>query len=264
MRPTLWCLHGFLGLSTDWEFLKSSVIAQSHEIQSVDLWSILKKDQPKNLDEWAMAIGSHIDASGRVPSSHDMLLGYSLGGRLALHLRLQVPMRFRRVFVVGPHLGLQTSDEKKTRLKSDQKWAERFQQESWSDVLQAWESQDVFKHSRRLVRIEASFDRTVLAQALDIGSLGRQRSLLDELSERSEFDFIFGGMDTKFTDLALQWAGQLPGMKLSVVPEAGHRVPWDSPGQFIELMDELLQIYASAGTGSKANTKSTARGRIQG
>ena len=73
-----------------------------------------------------------------------MLLGYSLGGRLALHALLHAPELWAGALVVGADTGLADPKEREARVRWDAAWAERFLNEPWEDVLRDWDAQAVF------------------------------------------------------------------------------------------------------------------------
>jgi len=134
----IWCLHGFLGRGADWDFLRDA----GFEIRAPSLFAGDRLEDIK-------------------PSSDDILLGYSMGARLALHL-MRGQKIARAVLVsagIAPH--------EPGREELDETWARRFESEAWDSVIEGWNSQSVFGGRKNpLTRIEADFDRHALATAL--------------------------------------------------------------------------------------------------
>ena len=66
----------------------------------------------------------------------DVLLGYSMGGRLALELLQRE--RFAKAVIISA--GLNVPDP--ARVARDEEWARRFESEEWSSLMRAWNAQD--------------------------------------------------------------------------------------------------------------------------
>src|SRR5437764_3688750 len=96
-------LHGFLGLPTDWDFLRRA----GFEVITPDL--------------------------RHIPQEGDTLLGYSLGGRLAWHALLG-GARYRNAVIVSAGLGVE--DQK--RIEQDEHWARRFEHGEWYALMRDW------------------------------------------------------------------------------------------------------------------------------
>ncbi|MES2854472.1 MAG: alpha/beta fold hydrolase, partial [Bdellovibrionota bacterium] len=172
-------IHGFLGLPSDWDLVFTGV--SGLEIEHVNLWNDLKTlGSSASFRTWAELF---IERTGKNPE-RPMLVGYSLGGRLAMQAITMAPHAFSSAVIVSANPGLKNVDEKRDRLAADFKWAERFSKEPWSELMTAWNSQNVFaapatsaKDRILLERSEADFDRGFLAQSLDVWSLARQADL---------------------------------------------------------------------------------------
>ncbi|MES2962518.1 MAG: alpha/beta fold hydrolase [Bdellovibrionota bacterium] len=236
-------LHGFLGLPSDW----------SHtglDVEAYDVWKSVVRinGRPGGVakdnayEAWAKQFASDIRASGSGPV---VLFGYSLGGRLAMHALLEAPELFERAVIVSAHPGLSSEHEKRDRVASDRVWADRFLRDPWSILMKAWNVQPVLAPPSnpapdfvQLDRPESAFSRESLAFALDSWSLGRQKDLRQRIREcEVPMRFVSGQLDTKFTSLL----GDFAGIDLKVVPQAGHRVPWDHPKGFRDATDEFLE-----------------------
>jgi 2-succinyl-6-hydroxy-2,4-cyclohexadiene-1-carboxylate synthase len=205
-------LHGFLGLASDW--LKIPGL----NTRALDLW-------PHALAGTSWAEGLY---------GKPVLLGYSMGGRLAMRAAVEEPERWSGAIFVSAHPGLASGHAE--RLQSDLAWAARFRRDPWPDLMQDWNSQAVLSVGGVLERHEHDFDRKALALAIDRWSLARQPDLREGLS-RLPFPVLFvtGARDEKFTKLARE----LRRSELQThveVEGAGHRVPWDRPYEFQHLV----------------------------
>jgi 2-succinyl-6-hydroxy-2,4-cyclohexadiene-1-carboxylate synthase len=187
-------LSGFLGLPSDWDFLP---------------W-------PHD------------------PDHGDVLLGYSMGGRLALQLLERE--RFKKAVIVSA--GLNAPDE--ARRVRDEEWARRFESEEWSSLMQAWNAQPVFG-GHALERHEHASDRAELARQLrecSVAVLPPPR--LEEIE--TPILWVAGERDAKYVEVARRAVARLPHAELWICPDAGHRVPWEQPDLFVERLRDFLEL----------------------
>src|SRR5262249_13235955 len=158
-----YALHGFLGLKTDWKFFSSN------NLMPIDLFEI---NPPKfGLKQWAVCFNAYVE---KKPRRRNILMGYSLGGRLAMHVLLQNPTLWDSAILISAHPGLESLELKQKRHASDNAWALRFKSESWEPLMQAWNQQEVFKDSTIVQRVEHDFSRELLADTLIHWSLAHQ------------------------------------------------------------------------------------------
>jgi 2-succinyl-6-hydroxy-2,4-cyclohexadiene-1-carboxylate synthase len=226
-------VHGFLGLPSDWK-----AFARPGIDVVIDLWSIASADGfAGSVDAFQFAAERILSAmpQGQKP----LLIGYSLGARLAMHTLLSRPESFKAVVLVSAHPGLPSEGDRQQRVLNDIEWAKRFRSEAWSNLMEAWNEQPVFRSSgtNKVTRDERNFERGTLAKALEYWSLGRQRDLRHELTTvRLPILLLTGVADKKFTALNVEWMINLAPANIQhqVIADSGHRVPWDQPQNFIE------------------------------
>lgn len=231
-------LHGFLGLSSDWNSVPL-------ECEAVDLWrdlEALPKGAPFRV--WAQIFNERVRRTDEKP----VLMGYSMGGRLAMSAVLSDPSVYRALILISANPGM--SDGRVARKAHDEKWAERFSSsEKWTHVLKDWNEQSVLKspaskaalsEADELVRAESSFSRPLLARSLREWSLAEQPDFRGALTDlKLPVLFITGQEDQKFTEImkGLTLADQ---HRLVTIENAGHRVPWDQPSGFARVVRDFL------------------------
>jgi 2-succinyl-6-hydroxy-2,4-cyclohexadiene-1-carboxylate synthase len=229
-------IHGFLGLAKDWS---------SFGFTAIDFWQNARAlaDTPDAFAAWASRFNDRFMAGRSDNVFKPWLLGYSLGGRLAMHAVLAHPELYSGAIFVSTNPGLESEADRATRLASDLAWAARFRADQWSTVVNDWNAQPVLAAATgspgRLERKISDFDRASLASALDIWSLGRQADLRSQLAQLAiPVLYLTGEQDTKFTSLISALA--LPaGHQQTVIPGAGHRLPWDRPREFAEAVKKF-------------------------
>ena len=170
------------------------------------------------------------------PFEGNVLLGYSMGGRLALD-RLQRE-RFDKAVIISA--GLNAPDEE--RRKRDEAWARRFEsEEEWSSLMQAWNAQPVFG-GHVVHRREEDFDRRELARQLREYSPAVLPPPRLESIETPVL-WIAGERDAKYLEIALRAVDRLRTAELWICPSAGHRVPWEQPELLVKRLRSFLDLH---------------------
>lgn len=235
----LFLLPGFLGEARDFDAFRAEMekLAPAVRTEAVD-WmdeaSWLADEEFETLGE---ALARELQRRAR-PGARIAVLGYSLGGRMALalheHLRAHGDQATDFVFVsVNP--GLADAGEREARLKADAQWAGRFRSEEWTKLMTDWNAQAVFQGSvNEPDRSRRKGQRDLLAKALMRWSLARQPDHRGRLVETGDFLWITGARDAKFTGLAQG----LPNAK--TIPTASHRVHLDAPAELARMVSGYL------------------------
>jgi len=228
-------LHGFGGNPSDWDFLKARGL--SVEALSLDGFS--------RLDLWDA--GRAVCNFARESREQQVLLGYSLGARLALHALLLEPELFRAACFVSVNLGLATESARRAREQQDEIWAREFEQEPWESVRKRWNDQPVFRGSRPRTEwetLETGYpsERAVLVRQMRNFSLGRQAFLAGRLAAGKRtlprMLFVAGEHDAKFRALLPPPDGER--VRTEVLAGAGHRAPFDVPELFASRFTSFL------------------------
>lgn len=220
----VYALHGFLGLPSDWDpfpFVTHPVRLEQ-ETLSLRAW------------------GQYFNHSTPRAVQKNILLGYSMGGRLAMHAIVENPSQWDACVFVSAHPGLSSENERTLRLQADLSIAHRFLKDPWESLLVDWNALPVFENRPApSPRQEFLFDRNQLSRQLIHWSLGHQIPLIDKLKQASiPMLFIAGALDTKFCTLAEEYR---PFAKVSIIPDAAHRVPWDQPEKFTNVFNTFIQ-----------------------
>lgn len=221
------CIPGFLGLSADFAWVKSP----HHVVPLLN---------DKNLALSFKALASTIVSQCKKLGSTD-IIGYSLGGRIALHALCAEPSYFRRAIIISTHTGLYTDEERLTRLKGDKEWAQRFIDSPWSEAIDAWNKQEVLQGMMQ-TRSQDDYDKSMIAHALLEWSLGKQENLLPHLqSITTKTVWITGERDIKFTAIAKQASQVMPDATHVIISNCGHRVMVEAPTNIAEIASSFLK-----------------------
>lgn len=240
----IWALHGFLGRGADWDDLRRTLARTgAPALRTPDLFA--GPPRGRSLTAWGAEFAAEVAAEDTAP----ILLGYSLGGRLALHALLAAPDQWRGAIIVSAHPGLADPRARAERLRDDERWAALFEREPWERILEAWDARAVFGGAPTArVRPEAAFNRGALAAALRAWSLGRQDDLRPALQRLTlPVLWIAGARDARYVALAEEACGHLSRGTIAIAPDAGHRVPWERPDWFAERVTTFLQDVNESG-----------------
>lgn len=215
-------LHGFLGLAGDWRLFHWI----SHPMP------LMKEDL--SLWDWA----EH--CNGVIPPRGNILIGYSLGGRLGMHLLIQSPYKWEAAVLISAHPGLAAQEERRQRLETDCSWSQRFLQDPWEDLLHDWNQNPIFGQIPcALPRKEAQFNRLCLSKQLINWSLGKQDDLIPQLKKLNiPLLYLSGEKDLKFNQISKEFA---PFCQSVIVEGAAHRIPWEKPFQFETLVKSFIE-----------------------
>lgn len=166
------------------------------------------------------------------PVRDEVLLGYSMGGRLALDLLQR--RRYDKAIIISA--GLNEPDAERRR--RDEKWARRFESEEWSSLMRAWNAQEVFG-GHVVERREEDFDRAELARQLREYSPAVIPPPRLEPIETPVL-WVAGERDAKYAEIARRAVARLPHAELWICPDAGHRVPWEQPEALVARIREFI------------------------
>jgi 2-succinyl-6-hydroxy-2,4-cyclohexadiene-1-carboxylate synthase len=248
-RLECWCLHGSVGSAADWRSLGAELATAGIGSRAVDLWRFLECE-PMPPAVFAQALNA--EALGEAPRGrHRVLLGYSLGGRLALHALLGQPHPWQAAIIISAHPGLEDGNERATRLAADAIWAARAFRDDWQLFLDDWNAQPLLAGApirEPAASRNLSLRRREIARSFVDWSLGNQQPLWSALSAITiPTLWIAGEADTKYRALAERAATLVPGASLAIAPSAGHRVPWDAgPWLAAQIRDFLLASHHPA------------------
>ena len=230
MTDVIWAIPGFLGLSSDWTLLNCA------KLKSVDVEDFCWD----SLASWARDFNKWITQSEN--KTENVLMGYSLGGRLALHTLLDQPKNWKAAILISTHPGLSSLEERQTRCQNDNRWAKRFESEEWETVLRDWNGQEVFsKETFVFHRPEKAYKRENLARLLRNGSLGLQDDLRKGIEKLPmPILWVTGQEDSRYQQLSQTLHFSHPLSHCVSIPKAAHRVPWSQPIIFSQILQQFL------------------------
>jgi 2-succinyl-6-hydroxy-2,4-cyclohexadiene-1-carboxylate synthase len=234
----LFCLHGFMGTGLDWhEFAERFLaIVPDWQVAAPDLHSF--DGRCPTLSEIRDCLEHHA-AECNAPKT--LLMGYSMGGRLALEITLDAPAAFSGFIGVSTTAGIENSKEREERRLSDLGLAARLRamasRDEFQNFLRSWWEQPVFHSPRndqsaleKFISTRLDLSPARLAASLDawsVGVLSDQWSRLENLN--LPVLLLAGECDKKYSALARRMAADLPMASARIIPGTGHRLPAEAP-----------------------------------
>ncbi len=249
-HPKLLFLHGFMGCGNDFDAIADALLPEFFCL-TIDLpghgQTQVLNPVGYDMEVLAPALLNLLRQLNFAPCH---LVGYSMGGRLALHLSYLFPQQFLSVLLVSASPGLDTVAERVLRRYQDAVLAASLDSEDWPTVLMRWYEQPLFSSFKASKSYNTIFQRRLqncphqLAQALQGLGTGAQPSLWSALpSLKMPMTLVVGALDLKFVHINQRMAAQIPLAQLKIVPECGHVVHAENSAAFIV----VLQTHLSKG-----------------
>lgn len=249
-RPVLF-LHGFMGSSDNW-WQQLEFFATRYRVLAVDLIGHGASAAPSDpayytMDRCVSDLTALLDLLNIDTLS---VVGYSMGGRVALNLAAAAPHRVTALVLESASPGLAQPEDRFARLEQDLYLAGFLQRQGLEAFVDYWEQLPLFATQKQLPPEIARRQRSQrLAQRPHglINSLrgmgtGAQRSLWRDLPGLHIPTLIVTGqLDTKYAAIGQQMARLLPEARLVTIPGAGHNVHLERPGAFNQAVDNFLK-----------------------
>ena len=247
-NPAVLLLHGFMGSSEDWRGVAPSIEDRAFAL-TVDLpghgASLGLPPEIYTIEGAARALLGILDEMGLERAS---IVGYSMGGRLALYLALRYPERCAGLFLESASPGLRSAEERTVRRAADEEKALRLESGDFEAFLRDWYRQPLFSSLtrdegslRRTVEVRLRNDPVELARSLRGMGTGVQPSLWEELAGlQVPMLAVAGEFDEKFVGISHQMAALGPLVRTAIVPGAGHSVHAEAPEAYARLLKEFF------------------------
>ncbi len=249
--PTIVLLHGFTGSTKTWHEVAHTLSKQYYVI-AVDLIGHGKTESPLAPDRYRMdeQIADLHHLFQVLQLKKPLLLGYSMGGRVALGYAATYPERIKGLLLESSSPGLRTEHERNVRCQADTKLADRIENDGIEKFVDFWQEIPLFRSQKRLsterqlaVRNERLKQNPIgLANSLRGIGTGSQPSFWDEL-ERLKFPVLLltGSEDEKFENIAREMKRLFPNVLHESIKDAGHAIHVEKPRQFATMIERYLK-----------------------
>lgn len=241
-KVNIFFLHGFLGRPRDWSVVKEYLSGQEGlRIFVPDYFNDAELSPRNSFDSWARNFTKWVEAQG-CAKERNILVGYSLGGRLSMHALEKNPALWSKVVLLSANPGFDdgleafdpNSESRRDRWMRDSYWAEEFFKGPWETLIRNWNAQAVFGAGEsEPLRYEKDYSRELLSLALTQWSLAQQKNMRSVIRQHiDKVIWMVGKRDEKYVKISHQLAEQIPGLRVEEVPASSHRVLFENP-QFL-------------------------------
>lgn len=243
-------LHGFTGSAVAMGGLVDR-LAVDHRVLAVDLVGHGRSPVPTHpaaytVDAMAADVAAVIDRH-TAGSAH--LVGYSMGGRVALTLACCDPARVRTLALIGATPGIADAADRAARRAADDALAASIERDGLEAFVDTWMANPLFASQDRLgVKVLAAAraqrltaDPRGLAASLRAGGTGAMTPLHDRLAGCAvPTCIIVGELDPKFRAIAEAMHDLLPVSTIVTVADAGHAAHLERPDRVVGAIREGL------------------------
>lgn len=235
--PLLVLLHGFLGSRRDW-IPVTALLPPGLRILACDLPGHGATGDPGPGPFWSLTgcaakLARLIEQTAAGPAT---VVGYSLGGRLALHLAMEHPRQVAATVLVSASPGIADAAVREARRTDDEKLAQSLEQAGLTAFLDAWYRQPLFASLRAhpsfpdVLARRRENDPHLLVRSLRTMGSGSQRSLWEDLPRlQAPLLALAGERDPKFAAIAQALAEACGTAAARIVPGCGHALIEENP-----------------------------------
>ncbi len=245
-------LHGFGGTGRAWDGVASRLEDERYRVLAVDLPGHGGQAGWPHPITFAACV-EHVLAAA---PPRFALAGYSLGGRVALHVALAAPRSVSALALVSCSAGIEDEAERAARRRADERLARELEGGgSYEGFIERWRAQPLFAgeppEAARLAREDQRRNSPVaLAGALRGLGAGTMRPLWAQLGGLAmPVHVLAGERDEKYLAIARRMAGAIPGAGLTVLP-GGHALPLECPAELAAVLAATARRGAPAPTAS--------------
>jgi 2-succinyl-6-hydroxy-2,4-cyclohexadiene-1-carboxylate synthase len=245
--PKVICLHGFLGHGKDFKIVRDHY-ADHPTIIAPNFPDYSKS--PASQFSWESCIQALDELI--VAESKDavcVLLGYSMGGRIALQYALQHADSLAGLVLVGATPGIANENERAARIQKDFAQATMLREQPLENFLKHWFEQDIIRSQSQIPepyqsdmrRSRESNNSIALAQSLSSLGTGSMPPAWNQLSHlHPPTLLVTGDRDEKFKTIAGKMETQLPNAQHASTIDAGHACCFEKPLAFTQILDSFV------------------------
>ncbi len=235
MAETVVLLHGFAGTRHGWAPVTDRLARDRYRPLALDL-----RGHGDARDRRPIGVVECVADVAAAAPARFALCGYSLGGRVALHMALTHPGRVTRLVLVAATAGIEDDAARAERRAADERLAAEIEQGTIEAFAERWMALPLFADtppaaSRRWREDLLRNDPAALAAALRALGPAAMPPLWDRLGELTmPVNVVAGERDERYGARGHRLAEALPDATLTVVPGAGHGLPREAPEAIAE------------------------------
>lgn len=249
-------LHGFTGAGLSWADHIDAFAARAR-VLAPDLPG--HGGTPPTATPWGMTVEATADSLAtwlaEVHALPAVVLGYSMGARIALRLAVAHPAAIVGLILESPSAGIEDPELRAARRRADEALAGRIERDGIDDFVTTWEQSAVFATHAALQpallarqrAIRLANDPAGLAASLRAAGQGAMQPLGDMLGAVTAPTLVIGGtLDTLGRTRAEEVAAGIPGARLALLEGVGHTPHLEAPAAFRRLVLDFISEVPAA------------------
>ncbi len=247
-QPLILFLHGFMGNRHEFD-VAQSMLGNDFSYLTVDLpghgMQVFDSNEYYEMENTAQAL---INLLKHLNIKRCFLIGYSLGGRLALYLNLHFPKYFSKVILESASPGLLTEMEKLERIKHDEQIARKLERSDFKTFLNNWYKQPIFgtihQHPEfeHLIANRLQNNPRELAKSLRFMGTGYQPSLWEKIKQnKNPLLLLVGENDNKFVAINKKILNSSPLTQLTIINNCSHNIHFEQTTAFVTHIQNFLR-----------------------
>jgi 2-succinyl-6-hydroxy-2,4-cyclohexadiene-1-carboxylate synthase len=250
---TVVLLHGFTGSTNTWNevmnYLPINIRIIAIDLNGHGKSSANMVPERFRMEEQVEDIKKLVD---HLNLSTFTLIGYSMGGRIALAYSCTYPLQVTKLLLESSSPGIENRDERLVRIKADERLAKMIENDGLAAFVDFWEEIPLFQSQKRLseqkkkaIRFERMEQDSIgLASSLRGIGTGAQPSYWSRLSQLTlPVVCITGEFDDKFKKIAIKMSLMIKDVQHIEVLSAGHAIHVENPVQFATIiMEQVIDV----------------------
>ncbi len=256
-KDTLIFIHGFTGSTEEWKEIVD-IIGSKLNLVLIDLPGFGKSDVPNDIlfytqDYLVILLKEIIEKLiSQRQIQNPVLVGYSMGGRLALSFAIQYSNLLRGLILESASPGIFIQNERNKRIESDNQLIEIIKSTTIEEFLDYWMNQEIFKTQKKLhdeklkqireIKIKNNNKIGLINSLLGFGT-GQMKPLWNDLYKiNCHTLLITGELDEKFESINRRMNELIQCSFHSIIKNVGHNVHLEKPNDFVNLIFNFLKF----------------------
>ena len=248
-RPVV-LLHGFTGRSQSWDKVRSALSSDVEVIAPnlIGHSGIVPDEPPLDFEQYVERLAIRLKLLG-AEDAH--LVGYSMGGRVALSLLINHPELFSSASLVGVHPGLAKKREHAERIKLEHEWIQLLREKGIGAFVEYWEQYPLFESQKNLdfetlmnqKILRLSQNEQGLIRAIEVLGLSSMPNYELKASDiEVPVEILVGEYDQKFQGRGELLATMIPQGEMLIIEATGHNVVLERP----EVVAQQINSWSSS------------------
>jgi 2-succinyl-6-hydroxy-2,4-cyclohexadiene-1-carboxylate synthase len=254
-KPIIILLHGFASTSDDWLEIMQ-ILPTKYQIIAVDLVGFGRSSVPDNSKYYSQTFQVKLldEIINNVQSKDVFIVGYSMGGRLALSYVAKYFSKLKGLVVESSTAGIIKTSDRVERIKSDEELAAYIESNKINKFVERWTSLELFNSQKKLPKEKIE---KIKAEKLNLNPIGLSNSLKGFSTGRMNHLWnvlpniyipvllVTGELDNKYCEINSKMNKKFPESSHQIVKEAGHNVHLEKPNEFVNLLHKFFDSIIS-------------------